>query len=61
MKTNKTQFKGLEYGNYGKPVIWAFFDCLDNEPAKIGYNYQTKQALLADLHRFATERGFETN
>jgi hypothetical protein len=56
LKLNKTRFDGLLFANL-EPGCWSFFDDTDG-PARIGPLYHSRDELLADLHRFACERGF---
>lgn len=51
----KTRFENL---GYKKEALnqWSFYDL--ETMASIGPKYHSKDELLADLYRFATERGF---
>jgi hypothetical protein len=55
LKISKTRFSGLGYSSIARGV-WMFMDLDGN--AQIGPQYPTKAELLADLYRFASERGF---
>lgn len=58
MRIHKTRFDRLGYANVC-PGIWQFIDLIEPcAPAQIGRLYATKAELLADLERFAQERGF---
>lgn len=56
-KVIKTRFENLGFTNCGK--YWSFCDLSSEFLATIGQHYRTKVELLADMHRFAEERGFE--
>jgi len=53
----KSRFPHLWYGCEA-PNQWTIYDNQDGQMAPIGPKYCSKAELLADLHRFATERGF---
>lgn len=57
MKTNKTRFENLGFANCGK--YWTFCDLSSDIFAQIGQHYKNKMELLADMQRFAEERGFD--
>jgi hypothetical protein len=49
---SKTRFDGLGYAHI-KRGVWQFVD-MDGE-AQVGPQYASKDELLADMHRYATE------
>ncbi len=53
----KSRISHLWYGCIA-PSTWVIFDNQDGQMAQVGELYKSKDELLADLHRFATERGF---
>lgn len=53
----KTRIPHLWYGCIA-PTTWVIFDNSDGQMAQVGQLYKSKDELLADLQRFATERGF---
>lgn len=58
MKTKiiKTRFINLGYASQA-PFQWSFYDLSTNE--SIGPKYPHKDELLADINRFAIERGYD--
>jgi hypothetical protein len=52
-----TRFPGLGYANV-RGCGWIFVDMSDGDEAQIGAWYPTRTELLADLVRFAEERGY---
>jgi hypothetical protein len=54
----RTRFLELGYHNWG-PGHWRFLDLSDPDgrPADVGPVYPTRAELLADLQRYAAERG----
>lgn len=55
IKINKTRFDGLGFANIARG-LWMFIDT--STGAQIGAHYSRKDELLADITRFAQERGF---
>lgn len=54
-----TRYKGLGYIQVDA-TTWQFVDTLEpGHDAQIGAHYRSKAELLADVERFAQERGFE--
>lgn len=54
LKAKPTRYNGLHF--FKGPGYWSFAD-FDHAP--IGPHYPTRAELLADMSRFAEERGFE--
>ena len=52
----KTRIVGLGYANYGRLVGWRFVDL--ETGATIGLRYESRAELLADIDKFASDRGF---
>ena len=55
MAGRPTRVKGLQYNTFG-PGDWRFVDA--ETQATIGEIYRTRAELMADLDRFAYDRGF---
>ena len=53
-----TRFKGLGY-RCDAPGLWRFYNLLDGCEDSIGAHYASKEELLSDIERYATEYGFE--
>lgn len=53
-----TRYNGLGYIRVDSST-WQFVDTLEDNDAQIGAHYRSKAELLADVERFAQERGFE--
>lgn len=53
----KSRFPHLWYGCEA-PSQWTIYDNQDQQMASVGPKYKSKDELLADLERFAIERGF---
>jgi hypothetical protein len=58
MKTHKTRFTELGYWQI-EPGCWQCVDLTGDRPAQVGYQYATKDELLANLEAYATEYGCE--
>jgi hypothetical protein len=55
----QTGYAGLAYV-YEAPGRWRFWDVTAPlDAGQIGAMYPTKDTLLADLHHFAAQRGYE--
>lgn len=55
IKASSTRFAGLQFAKI-TDGLWMFIDA--DGGAQIGPQYARKEELLADLQRFAEERGF---
>ena len=53
IKYQPTRFKELGYYNWGR--CWCFLD--RETESQVGYTYQSRAELLADLDRYAKEFG----
>lgn len=58
LRPKPTRFEGLAY-DFICPGVWMFLDVLGQPPAQIGRQYASKAEMLADVERFAAERGFQ--
>lgn len=54
---HKTRIDHLWYGCEA-PCQWTIYDNQDNQMVAVGPKYYSKAELLADLDRFAKERGY---
>jgi len=59
-KYKKTRYENLFY-RCEAPGMWAFYDYekFYDHYAWVGQKYKTELELLADMQRFAEERGYE--